>query len=400
MLNASLTLAPRCWAETIPRRPAHVTQLHHARPCAARLRPRRPALALALPFGAPAKTPAAHRRASTGAAATPGSQGQPRRRRSPSRRRRSSAPRPSGSTRWRRAAFWAREVDADPSDNDARLKLAKALRALGRFDEAGAAADQMLVMQPNNYEALLESARAKIGRQPGLLRHRRRPAGRSARAARLAPGEPAGGGAGAVGARRRRRSRRTRRRWRWRPTMPPTLTNLGMYYATHGDPAQAEPLLRKAAAAPGAGAQERQNLALVLGLEGRLDEAERLERQDLPPAVVDNNLAYLRAATDPAPVRIPGIRCAQISNEVGDVAGRKKAPRDGTKARLRRWACVRAPVSGTGRGGAGMIGGLADRPHGGARLPASLRRACESLNRACFSAGPAHSKVDCRNGIV
>ncbi|HTX48775.1 MAG TPA: tetratricopeptide repeat protein, partial [Caulobacteraceae bacterium] len=83
------------------------------------------------------------------------------------------------------------------------------------------------------------------------------------------------------------------------PDNPATLTNLGMYYATHGDTAKAEPLLRKAATAPTASAQERQNLALVLGLEGKFDEAERLERQDLPPDQVDNNLAYLHSDAQP-----------------------------------------------------------------------------------------------------
>ncbi|HEY9217886.1 MAG TPA: pilus assembly protein TadD, partial [Phenylobacterium sp.] len=41
----------------------------------------------------------------------------------------------------------------------------------------------------------------------------------------------------------------------------------------------------------------RQNLALVLGLQGRYDEAERLARQDLPPELVANNMAYLRSVT-------------------------------------------------------------------------------------------------------
>ena len=41
----------------------------------------------------------------------------------------------------------------------------------------------------------------------------------------------------------------------------------------------------------------RQNLALVLGLQGRLDEAEKLARQDLPPEVVASNMAYLRTAS-------------------------------------------------------------------------------------------------------
>ena len=67
-----------------------------------------------------------------------------------------------------RAAFWAREVDIDQTDMESRLKLAKALRALGKYEEAGANADQVLVVQPNNYEALLESARDRIGQNQGF----------------------------------------------------------------------------------------------------------------------------------------------------------------------------------------------------------------------------------------
>jgi Flp pilus assembly protein TadD len=43
--------------------------------------------------------------------------------------------------------------------------------------------------------------------------------------------------------------------------------------------------------------QVRQNLALVLGLQGRLDEAEKIARLDLPPEMVANNMAYLRDAS-------------------------------------------------------------------------------------------------------
>ena len=55
--------------------------------------------------------------------------------------------------------------------------------------------------------------------------------------------------------------------------------------------------MRQAVAKPGAPIAVRQNLALVVGLQGRLDEAERLARQDLPPEMVENNLAWLRSAT-------------------------------------------------------------------------------------------------------
>ena len=197
------------------------------------------------------------------------------------------------------AAFWAREVDADPTDPEARLKLAKALRALGRYEEAGVNADQLLVIQPTNYEALLESARDRIAQNQGFYA-----IDPARRAEALQPHDWRPVSLLAIGLEQSERDSEAlaahQKALALAPNNPATLSNLGMYYATHGDRTQAEALLRRAVAAPGAGPQERQNLALVLGMEGHIDEAERLARQDLPPQTVSNNLAYLRAAVDPA----------------------------------------------------------------------------------------------------
>ncbi len=58
---------------------------------------------------------------------------------------------------------------------------------------------------------------------------------------------------------------------------PSVLNNLAMAHAMGGDPKQAESLLRQAAANPGDDtAKVNQNLALVLGLQGRYDEAKSL----------------------------------------------------------------------------------------------------------------------------
>ena len=62
-----------------------------------------------------------------------------------------------------------------------------------------------------------------------------------------------------------------------------------------GDLDMAEQTLRRAVANARADAYARQNLAIVLGLKGEFDEAERLARADLPANVADGNMAYLRS---------------------------------------------------------------------------------------------------------
>jgi len=52
--------------------------------------------------------------------------------------------------------------------------------------------------------------------------------------------------------------------------------------------------LRRAMERPGADARVRQNLALVVGLQGRFAEAETIARADLPPEQAAANVAYLQ----------------------------------------------------------------------------------------------------------
>lgn len=74
------------------------------------------------------------------------------------------------------------------------------------------------------------------------------------------------------------------------------LNNLGMSYALQGDLPKAEATLKEASTSP-KGSQDtrlRQNLALVVGLQGRFDEARTIASADLPPEQVDANMAYLQ----------------------------------------------------------------------------------------------------------
>lgn len=80
------------------------------------------------------------------------------------------------------------------------------------------------------------------------------------------------------------------------PNEMSVLNNMGMSYALEGNLAKAEQTLRQANQLPGSGAEPRirQNLALVVGLQGRFEESKEIASQDLPPQQVEENLAYLQ----------------------------------------------------------------------------------------------------------
>ena len=72
-----------------------------------------------------------------------------------------------------------------------------------------------------------------------------------------------------------------------------------MSLAAGGEAAKAETLLRKAVQSPQAGVVTRQDLALVLGLQGKTAEAEKLIRDDVSPPQADADLAWFGTAAAP-----------------------------------------------------------------------------------------------------
>ncbi|MFL6838467.1 MAG: tetratricopeptide repeat protein [Bradyrhizobium sp.] len=103
------------------------------------------------------------------------------------------------------------------------------------------------------------------------------------------------------------------------PDEPSVLSNLGLSYMLTRELPKAEEMLRRAYGNSGADGRVRQNLALVVGLQGRFAEAESIVKADLPAEEAAANVAYLR-----------------------DVLTRKDNPRSASKA---------APVLALGRGG-------------------------------------------------
>ena len=78
------------------------------------------------------------------------------------------------------------------------------------------------------------------------------------------------------------------------PGEPSVMSNLGLSYALSRKLPLAEQTLRDAARHPRADNRVRQNLALVLGLQGKFNEAEELARRDLSPEDAAANVAGIR----------------------------------------------------------------------------------------------------------
>ena len=78
------------------------------------------------------------------------------------------------------------------------------------------------------------------------------------------------------------------------PDEPSVLSNLGLSYVLSKDLPKAEETLRQAYASTRADARVRQNLGLVVGLQGRFAEAESIVKADLPPDEAAANVAYLK----------------------------------------------------------------------------------------------------------
>ncbi len=195
-----------------------------------------------------------------------------------------------------RSLFWTGEMEINPADPVAGPKAAQALRELGRYDQAAEAASRTLVAQPANYDALLELGRAHIARGQAFYGIAALEQARALRPDDWRPLSLLGAAYQQV-----RRPEDARIAWneglRLSPDNPDILNNVAIGWLTAGDPAAAETLLRRAVAQPGASLQVRLNLAMAMGLQNKIAEAEQMLRRDLPPEQADRNIAWLRNRT-------------------------------------------------------------------------------------------------------
>ena len=188
-----------------------------------------------------------------------------------------------------------RKWEANPSDVNKGLAYANALEAVGRMDQQLQVYGKLYQLNPDN---------TKIA---GLYGRKLLAAGRSTDA--LRPLERAATAAdadwrihSALGSAYDQQGLYQKARSEYQkalggdPQNMSVLNNMAMSYALEGNLKEAEAMLRQADALPRSKSEPRirQNLALVVGLQGRFEEASTLAREDLPPEQVEENMAYLK----------------------------------------------------------------------------------------------------------
>jgi Flp pilus assembly protein TadD len=182
---------------------------------------------------------------------------------------------------------------ANPKDADAALAYGQALRATGQRAQAAAVLEQATIANPGNRALLAGYGRA-------LADNGNSQAAFDVLSRAHSPDNPdwrilsvQGTALDKLGKHEEAR-RYYASALRIVPEEPSVLSNLGLSYMLTKELPKAEETLRRADAGSRADARIRQNLALVVGLQGRFAEAESIVKADLPADEAAANVTYLR----------------------------------------------------------------------------------------------------------
>ena len=188
---------------------------------------------------------------------------------------------------------YSQQYERRPKDKNVGLRYADILRTAGRDEQALAVMQQMVIFHPEDNDVL--AAYGKALASSGDLLKALEVIGRAQR-----PDNPDWKLLSAQGAVLDQLERPEEARQYYQkalnivPNEPSVLSNLGMSYLLTNELAQSEVYLKRAIALPGADSRVRQNLALVVGLQGRFPEAEQIASASLSKTDAEANVAYLR----------------------------------------------------------------------------------------------------------
>jgi len=193
----------------------------------------------------------------------------------------------------RAAEVYGDRYRGNPKDADAALRYGQALRATGQRAQAVAVLEQATIAHPGNRALLATYGRALADN--GNFKQAFEVLGRA-----HTPDNPDWRILSVQGTALDQLGRHEEARRYYAsalkivPDEPSVLSNIGMSWVLSKDLPKAEENLRRAYGHAGADTRVRQNLGLVVGLQGRFAEAETIVKADLPPDEAAANVACLK----------------------------------------------------------------------------------------------------------
>lgn len=207
---------------------------------------------------------------------------------------RSQASQPRTASDWQAdRETWAKRYDANPKDRDAAFYYARALRALDQNAQALAVLQSAVLIHQDDRELL-----GAYGRS--LADNGRFQEADDVLSRAHSPERPDWRILSAQGTVADQLGDHSRAQQIYQsalklaPNEPTIMSNYGLSLALSRNLPEAERILAEAAASDRADVRVRQNLVLVLGLQGRFGEAETWARRDQSPAEAAQTIAYLK----------------------------------------------------------------------------------------------------------
>ena len=186
-----------------------------------------------------------------------------------------------------------KRYERNPGEKIASIEYARALRALTRYSEAVAVIQTAAIKAPKDFDVLGEYGKALA--DAGQL-----PQAKDVLTRAYTPDDPRWDVMSVQGTVADRLGDHAaamqfyREALKIAPGEPSVLTNMGLSLALAKQLPAAEQALRQAVASPKADARMRGDLALILALEGKFGEAERVGLTDLSPEAAHANVEAIR----------------------------------------------------------------------------------------------------------
>jgi Flp pilus assembly protein TadD len=205
-----------------------------------------------------------------------------------------ASPAPESEADWRKAIdVYGQRYRADPKDAEAALRYGQALRATGQRAQAAAVLEQAAITNPTDRALIAAYGRALV--DSGKYQQ-----GFDTLSRAHTPDNPDWHILSVQGTALDRLGRHEDARRYYsnalkiRPDEPSVLSNLGMSYVLSKQLPKAEEALRRAHDGAQSDTRIRQNLALAVGLQGRMGEAESIIAAGLPPDEAAESVSQLK----------------------------------------------------------------------------------------------------------